>query len=930
MNSPYDQARSIALMLLGNGLATEDGVERAVDSALVAVGHMASDQVIDREALLREVESKVRVWVGISGVLDDPRGHEEWLPGRRADIDWRFWYRYRRYLEESASLAPLVISRLDELTDRILGRLEDPRRPGAWDRRGLIAGQVQSGKTGNYIGLMSKAADAGYKLIIVLAGVHNSLRSQTQLRVDQGFIGYDTQKRHLFSPDNVWIGAGRLAGVDRPAIHSLTNSGENGDFHVKVAMQAAVDIGGNDPVVLVVKKNQSVLRNLIAWSTTIRQQRDPDSDRMVVPSVPLLVIDDEADHASVNTADDDEAEPSRINGLIRDLLAKFEQSAYVGYTATPFANILIDPDANHPAVKDDLFPRSFIFTLKAPSDYIGPSTVFGTNEALPDEDEQAGLPLIREVTDEELWLPRRHRKSFVPAGIPPSLSRALRSFLLAVATRRARGQVADHNSMLVHVTRFVAVQERVYELLLEEVQSMRRRLRYGDGNAPVQLLDELEELWKSDFLPTREAIRTSGLDSQAEDVSWAEVSAHLADTVATLEMRRINGSAGDALEYYEHPEGLNLIAVGGDKLSRGLTLEGLSVSYFLRASKMYDTLLQMGRWFGYRPGYLDVCRLYMSPELAKWFGTITSATEELMVLFDEMVEAGGTPSDFGLKIRSNPDGLTVTSAAKMQHGRKVKVSFAGTISETIIFPTDPGRLEKNLAATDTLVRTLDAVVHEELELKPLQSVTWSLASSDAIGAFLRQYTTHEAAQKAQAKALADYIEGRVKQGELVRWTVYLASNSRGEHGKYQLAGHEVGLIGRTPVGGAIGAGANGGAATDRYDIRRLVSPTDELVDLSIEQSKRALAATVDQWETNRAPDALDEQRPVIPSGMQARRVRDPEAGLLLIYPLAPPKGLQVVPVIVGFAISFPSSGFDGAVDFVVNKVWLQQEFQWDD
>jgi hypothetical protein len=907
-------------MLVGDDLATEDGVGRAVDAALVAVAGMPSYEPIDRESLLREVESKVRVWVGVSGVLDDPRGHQDWLPDRRVEVDWRFWPRYRRYLEEVEALPRIAILRTDDLTDQILGRLEDPVRPGQWDRRGLIAGQVQSGKTGNYIGLMCKAADAGYKLIIVLAGVHNSLRSQTQLRVDHGFIGYDTQKRHIYSPDNVWVGAGRLAGVARPAIHSLTHSGEKGDFHTKVAMQAAVDIGGNDPVVLVVKKNQSVLKNLILWSTTIRQQRDPESDRMIVPGVPLLVIDDEADHASVNTADYEEAEPSKINGLIRDLLAKFEQSAYVGYTATPFANILIDPAADHPAIKDDLFPRSFIFTLKAPSNYIGPSLVFGTDVELPDEDVPAGLPLVREIADEEAWVPRTHKKEFTPGPIPASLSRALLSFVLTVAARRARGQVKVHNSMLVHVTRFVAVQERIYEQVLEEIQTIRNRLRYGDGNSPTQLRAELEALWLADFVPATAEIRRSGLDIAAVEVAWSEVETELLNAVEAIEVRRINGTARDALEYFEHPDGVSVIAVGGDKLSRGLTLEGLSISYFLRASRMYDTLLQMGRWFGYRPGYLDLCRIYLSPELRRWFGIITKATDELMTQFDEMVEAGLTPSEFGLRIRSSPDGLTVTSAAKMQLGRKVKVSFAGTISETINFSTDAGRLTKNRAATEALVQSLGGPVRDPESLK---SVTWMGVSPDPIILFLRQYVTHEAAQKAQAKALGDYVEGRVRDGELTRWTVHLASSSTAKDQVTDLAGYRIGLIKRAAFGGQRSP------VTDRYDIRRLVNPSDELVDLTEAERTTARLATIAQWERNRAPDESDATRPTAPSGFQARKVREPEKGLLLIYPLAPPNGIDAVDAVIGFAISFPQSRFDSAVDFVVNQVWLQQEFEWE-
>ena len=924
----YQQARTIALTLLGDRVATQEAVAQAIDMAIAAVSGMPDAVPIDRDALLREVESKVRVWVGESSVLDDPRGHEEWLAARRGDIDWRLWQRYRRYLDESEGLARTAIVRTDDLTDKILGRLEDPKRPGKWDRRGLIAGQVQSGKTGNYIGLMCKAADAGYKLIIVLAGVHNSLRSQTQLRVDQGLLGFDSQRRRAGQSGGVWLGVGRLAGVERPAIHSLTNSADRGDFNTNVAQRAAVDIGGNDPVVLVIKKNVTVLNNLIDWSTTLRKQRAPDSDRDVVPGIPLLVIDDEADHASVNTADYDEAEPSRINGLIRDLLAKFEQSAYVGYTATPFANILIDPDKSHDTLDDDLFPRSFIFTLNPPSNYIGPSLVFGVREPDPDDTGHAGLPLIREVLDEEAWVPRRHRKSHIPSPPPDSFHAALRSFVLVVAARRARGQAKAHNSMLIHVTRFVDVQGRIHDQVLEELATIRQRLRYGDGESALQLRDELGELWRSDFMPVMEAIQASGLDSQALPLSWGAVEAELSAAAESIVVRRVNGTAMDALEYFEHPDGFNVIAIGGDKLSRGLTLEGLSVSYFLRASRMYDTLLQMGRWFGYRPGYLDLCRLYLSPELRSWFGTITRATSELMELFDEMADAGGTPMDFGLRIRSNADGLTVTSPAKMQRGVRVKVSYSGDISETVNFDTDPAHIAANYTTTEELIRTLQGRAGETPKSHDMKPKRWSDVDARAVLVFLGKFRTHDAARKANAKALADYIKARVAAGELTDWQVLLASISTAPKA-IQLAELPVGPV----VRARYGEGSDG-AGSVRYDIRRLVSPTDEHVGLSQAQIGRAMTATIERWEEKRHGGGAtdDAKRPEYPSGRLLRRERDPRSGLLMLYPLEPPDNVLGAPAVIGFAISFPvTESTDSAVDFVVNQRWLQEEFfKWDD
>ena len=262
----------------------------------------------------------------------------------------------------------------------------------------MVVGQVQSGKTANYIGLICKAADAGYRLFIVLAGSHNSLRSQTQLRVDLGFLGFDTQQRRLFDQNNTRIGVGTLAYPMKVA-HSLTTSLENGDFNLKVARQANVMVGGRDPVVLVVKKNASVLRNLINWATVIRQETDPISGKSIVRDVPLLIIDDEADNASINTRNiidesgqlDPDQDPTRINALIRTLLQSFEKSAYVGYTATPFANIFIPEAFESTRFGEELFPRSFIIHVPTPSNYISPSRVFGTML----EGEEPSLPIIR-------------------------------------------------------------------------------------------------------------------------------------------------------------------------------------------------------------------------------------------------------------------------------------------------------------------------------------------------------------------------------------------------------------------------------------------------------------------------------------------------------------------------------------------------------
>jgi hypothetical protein len=341
---------------------------------------------------------------------------------------------------------------------------------------------------------------------------------------------------------------------------------------------------------------------------------------------------------------------------------------------------------------------------------------------------------------------------------------------------------------------------------------------------------------------------------------------------------------------------------------------------------MYDTLLQMGRWFGYRPGYLDLCRLYLTPELRSWFGTITRATDELMELFDEMAAAGGTPTDFGLRIRSNADGLTVTSPAKMQRGKKVKVSYSGDISETVNFYTDPNILNSNLSVAEDLIRRLGAWSHQGTAPGDPKSKVWLGVDSGHVSAFLGRFRTHEAAQKANAKAMGDYVAGRVRDGELGRWAVLLASNSSAEE-IAEIAGIRVGLIRRAAEGED-----DGRVTGTRYDIGRLVNPPDEKTGLGPEHVRRALEMTVERWNEKRLLSGIidDEKPPTEPSGRILRRLRAPEEGLLMIYPLRPPDGISGTASVIGFAVSFPESrSNDSAVDYVVNQVWLQQEFQWD-
>src|SRR3954463_12555974 len=362
----------------------------------------------------------------------------------------------------------------------------------------MVVGDVQSGKTSNYSGLICKAADAGFSAIIILAGMHNNLRSQTQERIDTGFLGFDTERNMKYDNENRFIGVGLLNQSkfrNLPGM-ALTTSKAQGDFKKSIAESLGLTSLGGTPVVFVVKKNKSVLDNLCQWL----------NDR--AGDAAALVIDDEADNASVNTGELPEAgedplerDPTTINRLIRKLLLRFKKRAYVGYTATPFANIFIHSQAEHSVYGADLFPSAFILNLHTPSNHVGPAEVFG----LPEDrrvgvEEREGLPVVRTVDREEAqgFMPHGHKKEHRPPDLPPSLKKAIRSFLLSCAMRGCRGQENEHQSMLIPVTRFVDVQGALRALVRSEMQALASTLKM-EGNGHAALMRDLKELWDNDY-----------------------------------------------------------------------------------------------------------------------------------------------------------------------------------------------------------------------------------------------------------------------------------------------------------------------------------------------------------------------------------------------------------------------------------------------
>lgn len=653
------------------------GKQELTDELLVkTMGILASIfRGMDLEPTRRRLEAMVGVSMSTGEGLTSGEV-EPWLDDAKAQINWVYWDSYVRQLQSQGFSGP-VLRTIDEDTDNILMECGNPADTNSWRTQGLVMGDVQSGKTANYCGLISKAADAGYKVIVLLTGMIEELRSQTQERMDEGFVGRDSsdliEGRH-----GQLIGAGRFRA-------SFPNVLTSVDSDFLTANQRALrglplqNLG--EPLLLVLKKNTAPLTRLIKFLEGQPRQGQLD--------VPLFLVDDESDNASVNAKKDED--PAKINSLIRELLGQFRRAAYVGYTATPFANVFINPDPE----RKDLFPNNFIYSLKAPSTYIGAHSIFLEDGAYADQ--------VISIHDAEKYFPAKHKKSHPVEELPESLKDALGVFLLSCAVRDIREEPLRHRSMLINVTRFTEVQARLSETVKGHIFHLVNEIK--------QYLAD-DDLW-SRHAPLLDLQRLFEEHYSESGVAWSDVRRKLHDSIASVKVLTINQKTEveDKLNYrrYRNTEkGRRVIAIGGLTLSRGLTLEGLCVSYFYRHSRAYDTLLQMGRWFGYRPEYDDLFRIWMAPDAQDWFSHIAEVVNELRADIRHMHINRLPPSRFGIRVRSHPDLLLVTAQNKMRHSDEVEVeaSFSRRGIETASLPKSPKANDDNVRVTERFLRSL--------------------------------------------------------------------------------------------------------------------------------------------------------------------------------------------------------------------------------
>lgn len=844
---------------------TKDEVERVAKGLVDTFGYQVNLDSVIAEAM---TEVDTRMGMGVS-LVDTETLHDEGWVSKRNDIIWTYSDAYEEYLK-GERWSPPVVQSLSDVSARILGHLQDPTSEGEWDRRGLVIGHVQSGKTANYMSVIAKAADAGYKFIIIIAGIHNNLRKQTQERIDEGFVGRSSEPGNR---TDVGVGINK----DYPYPATLTNIHQ--DFNKNTAAQSGWRINDfTKPVVLVIKKNVRTLDSLHSW---LKEMNAQGHDR--ISDVPMLMIDDEADHASINTNRED-IDPTRTNAMIRRILRLFAKSCYVGYTATPFANIFINPESyGDEEVHKELFPRDFIYCLDPPTTYFGPEKVF------LDEDDTLGT-ILEPITDCENYLPQAHRNYYQITDLPPSLYQAIDQFIVARAIRNLRGHANKHCSMMINVSRFVVVQQSVRNLISVRVKKMREAVKanYKMPNATADRNEYMQAL-KERFMD----------DYKNCSVVWSDVKKELFGILEHLRIYTVNSRSDEVLDYKKYEQegkGLTAIAIGGLSLSRGLTIEGLCVSYMYRNTRMYDTLMQMGRWFGYRTGYDDLCRIHLSEDSINWYAHIADASEELRQQVRRMRQANLSPKQFGLYVKAHPDSLIVTARNKMLSGEPVifKQNLSGKLIESYILPVSSDINQKN-------EKLIAKCWESGFGGHPVTGTDKGWIVEDVpvsvIEEFLFEFETHPSFtdRKFHANEYLRALSDRYPKCDVL--LISLKKNGEDSR-KYRLGIQERGK-----------AQIKGGAWRMSKD--RVASRGDERLGLTPKQRQDAESLAREGGNVTKKP-----------SDIHFRTARNKP--LLMLHVISPDAAAQQrVPA---FGISFPVGNYETEIEVVANTVWVEQMY----
>lgn len=774
--------------LVGEGRSLEAAVA-SLRSGLSRVFQQLLDEVISDRASKLDAWDKLIV-DNVEGSTARGENHTNWyLPpgdgGRR-------WSRLSSQMAGSG-LADALDS-IDASTDAIVNELAQPHTSDR--RRGLVVGNVQSGKTANYAAVAAKALDAGYRFVIVLSGIHNNLRRQTQERINRD-LGVDANPSEWFQ---------------------LTTPSH--DFAPSEKKNAAANVRNLDKtkMIAVMKKNASRLNYLLDFLDQI--------DEKTLKGTPILIIDDESDQATPDSSPGDDNDPTTINRLLKSVWTRVSNGSYVGYTATPFANVFMNPDEGPDGSLEELYPSDFIHVMPTPDNYFGAEKLFGISEGSIDADQSEGLDVIRRIPKAELPMLAptggADVDSFSP-GITQSLSDAIRWFIVASAIRRLRGQHRKHSSMLVHTTH----RTKPHSAMRETINGFLEPLKMSGRNGEVE---SFRKIFEAEEARVAELYTGTG-----PAPTWPAVSRELPNVLRALKVVVDNGDE-DISErlHYTDDAPQTVIVIGGGTLSRGLTLEGLFVSFFTRTSNTYDTLLQMGRWFGYRPGYEDLQRIWLTEGLDTDYQFLAQVEAELRSEIRRMTADGLRPQDIGVRVLRHPGRLQVTSKAKMKHTQEVEVSFNGYRTQTTLFDfKDPRVQDRNLESATRLLREIQS--HEVKSRTGARLFTG--VSFPQIKKFFEYYSPHDEFAETQGKAI-EWVGENVPD---IPWRVALANGAREK--VFTDMGFTVQSVNRAPLRDAIDKSVN---------IRALMSGNDRILDLLAEDSpKAALAKSDDERVTLR-------------------------------------------------------------------------------
>ncbi len=768
---------------------TKENVKEKINNIFKVASIITEDPEPLSEGQKEYIENKIfenmylAVPEGIT-ITDVKSNYQHWLNDARANIDFAYWERYRDYLLYKKGWARGIVTTLDKDSDKILDLLGNPKNETSWVRHGLLIGDIQSGKTANYTAIINKAADSGFQVIIVLTGTTENLRRQTQERLEKEFVGVPSKNIGDSKTEIGWtpIGVGEGSVILKSPI-SFTSTQH--DFHSSGANQITQKLNKNDTYLFVLKKNKTVLNNLFDWLS----KNNPKFDG--VYDLTALIIDDESDNASVNT-NKEENNPTAINAAIRNILSTFARASYLAVTATPYANIFIDGESEDQHQNIDLFPKDYIHLLEASPEYIGAVALFSENATIQAKNCIKQL----DIEDIESKIPLKHKKDQLGIetieDLPKSLIEAVRYFILVQSLLDYREGISIHRSMLINVSRFTNVQIQIKEALenwiINEVRPSVKNyyaMPKWSSSPKAGEIYHLKCIWDKYDLGSLSGINW---ETFSKENLWKGVSKI---TVVSVNQK------SEPLVYEDFPKGLRVIAVGGFSLSRGLTLEGLVVSYFYRNSRAYDTLMQMGRWFGYRSIYLDYFKIWMSSDSILWYRTIVEATQNLREQIKRMIRLGSSPAEFGLAIQRQPlSRLLITARNKMRNtieGKTLPVIISGNLIETPRLYNDPTINESNGMIIKSFLEDISRIrkyLTCDEKIFTNYSYFWKDVPKEKIALLVGQFQSHKWNLNYQSEGLSKYI---LDDPDSPIWDVALITKNRGtsigpnEPYKYKLA-----------------------------------------------------------------------------------------------------------------------------------------------